>query len=213
MKILYEDEYLVVCLKPSGIVSEDNGKEDCMPHLLGECVDGDIAVIHRLDKPVGGVMVYSKNKNTAGSLMKSFQESGEKLYLTVVSGKTEDSGELCDLLFHDSRANKTFVVKRERKGVRKAKLFYERLGTVPCDDSVISLLKVRLITGRTHQIRAQFASRKMPVAGDKRYGSSVRCPVALWSYSIRFIHPVTGEEMCFSHLPEKAFPFSKFKEF
>ncbi len=212
MKILYEDEYLVVCVKPSGVVSEDNGREDCMPYLLRQCVGGEIAVIHRLDREVGGVMVYSKNSKTAGALMKSFSDSGEKHYLTVVSGVPEESGMYEDLLLHDSKVNKTYVVKRERKGVRKAKLLFERLGSVPCDDSSISLVRVQLLTGRTHQIRVQFASRKMPVAGDARYGSRIKCGMALFSYRLSFLHPVTGESLSFSHLPEKVFPFSKFEE-
>ncbi len=210
MKILYEDEYIIVCIKPSGVVSEDNGKEDCMPHLIRQYADGEIAVIHRLDKNVAGVMVYSKNASTAGKLTESFRDSGEKIYLTVVSGNPDDCGELNDLLFHDSKVNKTYVVKRERKGVRKAALRYEKLGTVECDDDCISLLRVKLLTGRTHQIRAQFSSRRMPVAGDARYGSKIKCPTALWSYSLSFLHPVTGERMSFSQLPDKVFPFSKF---
>ena len=134
-----------------------------------------------------------------------------KEYLCVCEGEFENTeGVMEDLLFKDSKKNKSFVVKRERKGVRKAKLLYEKLGTVPCDDSFISLVKVKLITGRTHQIRAQFSTRKMPVAGDARYGSRIKCQMALWSYSIKFLHPVTKEEMKFSSLPEKEFPFSKF---
>ncbi len=210
LKILYEDKYLIACEKDIGIESENNNKEDCLPFLLKDFSD-EVFTLHRLDKPVGGAIIYAKTKAAAGAFSKLIAQDGiEKTYLAAVEGIPEKSSdELCDLLFKDSRKNKTFVVKRLRKGVKEAKLKYEVISTA----SNISLLKIKLITGRSHQIRVQFASRKMPLCGDGKYGSKDnKCTIALWSHSLEFTHPFTKEQIKIQCEPNfEDYPWKTFK--
>ncbi len=210
LKIIYEDNDVIAAIKPAGIDSE---KE--MVELLKALTSSDyIAVLHRLDTAVSGVMVYAKSKSAAANLSAQIQ-NGEfkKEYLCVVGGIPEEShARLEDLLFKDSSKNKSYVVKRERKGVKKAVLDYETLSTAHLDNGDISLLKVLLHTGRTHQIRVQFSSRKLCLLGDKKYGSKFDCPIALFSHKITLHHPKTNEEMVFSAEPDYTkFPFNKLK--
>ena len=204
--ILYQDDRLVVCLKPTGISSEDDG----LPALLSVQLDADkLYCVHRLDKGVGGVMVYARDRQSAAALSSIIASLGmENEYLAVIPGTPpEDAGELTDLLFHDRSKNKTYVVKRMRAGVKEAKLSYRLLES----QGPLSLLRVRLHTGRSHQIRVQFASRKLPLLGDRKYGSTVACPsLALWACSLSFPHPGTGERLSFTALPEMSFPWDQF---
>lgn len=161
----------------------------------------NIYPLHRLDKEVGGVMVFAKTKAAAATLSKDIAEHNfEKEYIALVAGNPEnDKGEMRDLLFKDSKRNKSFVVKRERNGVKEALLEYEVLES----DSVYSKVLIRLHTGRTHQIRVQFASRKMPLAGDRKYGAKDQIEnIGLWSYRITFKHPESKETLVFSHEPD-----------
>ena len=183
VKILYEDENVVFCIKPSGVDSE---KE--MTEKLKNQLDSEIYAVHRLDKPVSGVMVYAKTKEAAADLSRKIATNGDfvKEYLVVCEGEfLENEGVMEDLLFKDSSKNKSFVVKRERKGVKKAKLTYKVLGKGVFDKKVCSLVLVELQTGRSHQIRVQFASRKHPLFGDRKYGSNFVCPIGLYSHRIR----------------------------
>lgn len=210
MEILYEDKDIFVCIKPVGVSSE-NG----MMQLIREYLKDNTAyvgIIHRLDTAVSGVMVYAKTKSAAAKISGQIQNGDfKKEYYAVVSGCPEvKDGAFEDLLFKDSAKNKVFVVKNERKGVKRAVLEYSVYETVNLDDNKISLLKIKLKTGRSHQIRVQFASRKMPLLGDGKYGSRYKCNIALFSTAIKFIHPITHEEMHFSALPENIFPFNKF---
>lgn len=213
-EILYEDKWIVVCIKPSGVLSEEFGRGRCMPQMLKEITRAyNIFVIHRLDKPVSGVMVFAKDRRAAADLSGQMA-NGEfnKEYLAVISGKPEpDSGDMTDYLFRDGKTNKSFVVKTLRKGAKEAKLSYENLGTAQTKDGTASLVKVRLHTGRTHQIRVQFASRKMPLLGDKKYGSSAECDIALRSNKLSFRHPVLNKPMEFTAPPLKSYPFNQFK--
>lgn len=211
MTVLYQDDILIACLKPVGALSEDKG-ENCVPAMLRKETGGFIAAVHRLDKVASGVMVYSANASYTGKITQSFLDTGEKTYCIVVQGDPGESGSFTDLLYHDQRSNKTFVVKRMRRGVREAKLDFERVATTQYEGRTLSLVKVHLITGRTHQIRVQFASRGMPLVGDKRYGSSVLSEnVALWSEEISFVHPKTKKRMTISHAPEERFPYTLYK--
>ena len=183
IKILYEDKNAVFCIKPSGIDSE---KE--MPEKLKTQLSSEIYAVHRLDKPVSGVMVYAKTKESAADLSRKIASSGDfkKEYLVVCEGEfSENEGVMEDLLFKDSSKNKSFVVKRERKGVKKAKLTYKVLKKGVFDEKVCSLVLVELQTGRSHQIRVQFASRKHPLLGDRKYGSGESCPIGLYSHRIQ----------------------------
>lgn len=186
VKILYENKNVVFCIKPSGVDSE---KE--MTEILKEQLGSEIYAVHRLDKPVSGVMVYAKTKEAAADLSRKIATNGDfvKKYLVVCEGEfLENEGVMEDLLFKDSSKNKSYVVKRERKGVKKAKLTYKVLKKGVFDEKVCSLVLVELQTGRSHQIRVQFASRKHPLFGDRKYGSSFVCPIGLYSHRIR-----TGE--------------------
>lgn len=210
LNIIYNDDDIVVCIKPVGIISEEGGLPDMLACELG-C---EIYAVHRLDKPVGGLMVYAKNSKAAAMLSKQFSErTADKNYLCVIKGTpAEPTARLDDLLYKDKRTNKTFVVSRERKGVKKASLEYTLLGTVNSDEGNLSLLSVHLLTGRSHQIRVQFASRKLPLLGDARYGGKAKgTDVSLWSYRLAFNHPNTDKPLEFSQTPPDAYPWNLFE--
>ena len=213
MQILYEDKFLVIAVKPVGVLSEDTPDGPCMPRLLREHYRSQgrsdfIATVHRLDKVVGGAMLFSRRKEITGKLTALVSEHRlTKEYLAVLRGHPEKPADtLTDLLFRDSRVNKSFVVDRMRKGVREAKLSYRELSRT--DD--LSLVRVRLYTGRTHQIRVQFSHRGLPLLGDIRYGSKADCSTALWSYHLAFTHPVTGKPVDVTCPPPDAYPWTLF---
>lgn len=208
--ILYNDDSIVVCIKPAGIISEDGG----LPDLLRAQLGCEIYPIHRLDKPVGGIMVYAKTKSASAKLSADFQNRAvTKEYLCIVKGiPQEHSAVLKDLLYKDSRTNKTFVVTRERKGVKPASLEYELLDTKSSPDGELSLLKVKLHTGRSHQIRVQFASRKLPLLGDSRYGGKKQgIDVCLWSHRLKFSHPIIGSTFDYIACVPDDYPWILFK--
>ena len=217
-KILYEDKAIVVAVKPAGWLSEPGGSKS-FPDLLCEYFrqqgkPGDIFTVHRLDKVVGGVMVFARNPRAASMLTQAIaQRKVEKEYLAVLRGvPAETEATLTDLLFRDASKNKTYVVGRMRKGVRDASLSYRLLGTVS-GQQALSLVRVRLHTGRTHQIRVQFSSRKLPLLGDIRYGSKDKnCETALWSFRLGFLHPTTQKPMAFSLLPPEVYPWALFSD-
>lgn len=209
MKILYEDKDVVVVLKPPHILSQFSENEENAVTILSEMTGSEIFVISRLDRNVGGVMVFAKNQKSAAELTKQMQSGNfEKEYIAVVYGcPEEDKGTFEDLLFKDSRKNKSFVVKKERKGVKKASLSYEVLEKR--DD--LSLVKIHLHTGRTHQIRVQFASRKMPLVGDGKYGAKDNSKnMGLFCREVSFVKG--KEKLTFSAEPEKVFPWNVFDE-
>ena len=206
MEILYEDSSVIVCIKPQGVLSQaDKNGGESMITRLETYTGGEIFPVHRLDKETGGVMVYAKTKSAAAALSLDISEHRfTKEYLALVHGVPErKSDTLCDLLFHDRAKNKSYVVKRERKGVKKAELEYELLYTKEKDGEEYSLLRVKLHTGRTHQIRVQFAHRKMPLAGDKKYGAQDGfSSLGLWAYKLDFINPETHKNTEFTALPQ-----------
>ncbi len=215
LTILYEDKSLVLCVKPVGVLSEDSESGACMPGLLRAHYQAlhqpdYIATVHRLDKITGGVMVFSRSKAVTGKLIAAVAEHRvEKEYLAVLRGHPEaPEGELTDLLFRDASKNKSYVVKRMRKGVREARLAYRVLG----ETEALSLVRVRLYTGRTHQIRVQFSSRGLPLLGDIRYGSKdPGCTAALWSYRLALAHPLTGEKIDITQPPPERYPWDRFE--
>ena len=212
--ILYEDRYLVLCVKPVGVLSEDSETGACMPALLRQHYQAlgqpdYIATVHRLDKVVGGVMLFSRRREVTGKLTAAVAERRiTKEYLAVLRGHPqENAATLTDLLFRDASRNKSYVVKRMRKGVREASLEYVTLGRT----EELTLVQVRLHTGRTHQIRVQFASRGLPLAGDRKYGASdAPYPIALWSCRLSFVHPQTGEPVTFTCPPPDTAPWGLF---
>ena len=191
MEILYSDKDIVVCVKPLGVDAEHG-----VPQALTEALGGECYPIHRLDMNVGGVMVYARTRTAAAALSRAVQEGTlVKEYVALVHGTPPEIGDWEDLLWKDSGKNKVFVVKRERRGVKKARLEYVRL---TASDS--SLVRIRLHTGRSHQIRVQFASRGYPLVGDHKYGS--RDPESapmLFSCCLTF--PYKGKVVQFEKLP------------
>lgn len=204
-EILYKDKSLAVAVKPAGVLSESPG----MPELLRDSLGGRFYCVHRLDAGVGGVMVYARTGQAAAKLSDAMaRKNFTKEYLAVVQGRPgQDRGLLRDLLFHDKSRNKTYVVDRMRRGVKEAELEYTVMGS----KGEFSLLRVRLHTGRSHQIRVQFASRAMPLLGDARYGSRYRdCDIALWSERLCFPHPFEEKTLDFRHAPPANYPWTSF---
>ena len=209
MELLYTDARIVVCLKPAGVLSTDEpgGMPELLRRALGEPETGCVRTVHRLDRPVGGVMVFAKTAQEAARLTQAMgQGQMQKTYLAVLTGcPAERAGTLEDLLFHDRAKNKTYVVRRQRGGVKQARLHYEILA----EQDGLSLARIRLETGRTHQIRVQFASRGLPLLGDGKYGSrDNRCTCALWSYRLSF--PDGKGEAAFEAQPPARFPWTVF---
>lgn len=196
MMVLFSDRDIIVCIKPYGVLSQLSSDKNNMVDIL--CKEfGEVYPVHRLDRTTGGVMVYARNSKAAAELSKQINDNTfQKNYIARVEGIiSPENGDMEDLLYFDRKANKSFVVKKERNGVKKAKLSYETIET--CDG--LSTVKIKLHTGRTHQIRVQFASRGYPLLGDRRYGSKANCEnINLWSQSIAFFHPITKEPLCFS---------------
>ena len=194
MEILYHDSNIAVCVKPVGLNSEAD-----VPAALKEALGGDFFTVHRLDQNVGGVMVYARNKCAAAELSRAIQ-SGEmvKEYLAMVHGAPAESGLLEDLLWKDSSKNKVFVVKRERKGVKKAVLEYQTI-----HQGEDSLVRIRLHTGRSHQIRVQFASRGFPLLGDHKYGARDGF-TAPFLFSCKLTFPMKGKTLSFEATPDWA---------
>ncbi len=194
MEILYSDNNIAVCVKPVGLDSEAE-----VPAALKELLGGEVFPIHRLDKNVGGVMVYARTKQAAAMLSKAVQEgSMVKEYVAMVHGTPPETGDWEDLLWKDSQKNKVFVVKRERKGVKKARLEFKTLIA-----GAESLVRIRLHTGRSHQIRVQFSSRGFPLIGDHKYGSrDEKTAPMLFSCCITF--PWKGATKKYEYLPDWA---------
>lgn len=209
--ILFEDKYLIAAEKPPGMLSENGG----MPQQLqSQCECGQVYCVHRLDKPVGGVMIFAKDRITAAKLSTLISSHKvKKEYLAVIHGIPEKEADvLHDYLFHDKSTNKTFVVNRPRNGVKEAELEYLLLQSIKNENGIFSLLKITLRTGRSHQIRAQFASRRLPLVGDRRYGSSIHeCNIALQAHCLSFVHPITGSEIELIASTPKDVPWSWFK--
>ena len=206
MKILYDGEDAVVAVKPAGVLSEESVAEQNMVSLLSEELSCKVYPVHRLDRAVGGAMVFAKSRKAASRL--SAPGAFEKEYIAVVHGATEVRGEWRDLLFKDSRSNKSFVVKRMRRGVREAALSFETV----VSNGDFSLVSVRLGTGRSHQIRVQFSSRRHPLVGDGKYGASDGCPIALFLRKI-VINGENGKSREISALPDTdEYPWSLFQD-
>ena len=218
LPILYRDEYIAVCVKPSGMLSQSDEKGEAgLKEMLEAELEKPVHLIHRLDRPVSGVMVFALTRESAARLSAEVTDHTRfiKEYVTVVSGRpTEDNGILRDYLFRDRFSGKTFAVSTPRKGAKDAELEYWRLDTVNHgENGELSLIKVRLHTGRTHQIRAQLASRGYPVAGDGKYGSRIKAEgIALHSYKLRFRHPKSGKSLEFTASPKDQPIFNLFNE-
>ncbi len=219
INILFEDKFFIICEKPPGVLSEADGSGNDILSMIYAQTGNQYLLVHRLDRDTGGVMVIAKTSAAASRISTMIQNHEfSKEYLATVTGIPEEpSGTFNDLLFRDKRKNKSFVVNKPRKGVKEASLEYrllcsEEYENKPGEYSAVSLAQIRLHTGRTHQIRVQFASRKMPLIGDSRYGSSEKkCKTALWSFRINFTHPFTQKSIDVKSIPPKIFPWDIFE--
>lgn len=211
MEILYYDSSIVVCVKPQRVLSTD--EPGGVPELVREALGdprADVRTVHRLDRVVGGVMVLARNAESAAHLSRQIREDQfQKEYLAVVHGRPEyDVGKFYDLLFRDKARKMTMIADAPGKGVQPASLGYRVLD---CRDGM-SKVCIRLETGRTHQIRVQFASRGLPLVGERKYSTlEDDCEIALWSARIGFMHPVTGENMDFRLEPPDVYPWNCFE--
>lgn len=210
MNIIYYDNNLIVCIKPAGVISTD--EEGGMPQLLREALGdekADIRAVHRLDQVVSGLMVYAQSNEAASELSRQIRCGDfHKSYLAVVHGVPEQrKGRFEDILLRSKEKRKTFVINKPARGAQNAILDYELLGS----NGDRSLVAIELITGRTHQIRAQFSHRRLPLLGDRKYGAGEdNCRIALWSYSLSFINPETGKRMSFKVKPPREYPWTEF---
>lgn len=209
MELLYKDQDIVVCIKPARVLSTDEpgGLPDLVREALGD-PKADVRTVHRLDRVVSGVMVLARNAKAASELSRQIREGiFEKEYLAVVHGAPQEKeGTLRDLLYRDKARKMTMVAQQPAKGVQEAILDYQ----VENRNDAFSRIKIRLRTGRTHQIRVQFSSRGMPLVGERKYCTlEDPCEIALWSHSAGFVHPGTGEHMVFSKEPPLNYPWTE----
>lgn len=218
MNILFEDELILAAVKPQGMPSQADKTGD--PDLLSELeayAKQPLGLLHRLDRPVGGVMLFTKTKAAEAFLAKDLQENRlNKCYLTVLCGKLPaEQGTLEDYLLKNARTNLSEVVSKDRKGGKKAILHYTRIAEKETDMGWLTLAEIKLETGRHHQIRVQTSHAGFPIWGDRKYHKNFpkrgKTDIALWSYKLEGLHPKTKEPFTFVAKPEKE-PFSLFAE-
>lgn len=210
MEIIYSDDKLIVCIKPRGALSTDEpgGAPSLLREWLGDAA-APIYTVHRLDAAVGGLMVYARTRHTAADLEREMLSGDfEKEYVAVVHGRLRDmSGTFEDLLYRDTNKRMTYIVTEPGKNVKDASLSYVVLG----EGRGLTMVSIALHTGRTHQIRCQFSGRGLPLWGDRKYGRpGDEGEIALWSSSLRFTHPATGEDMFFTSEPPAELPWTYF---
>ncbi len=208
VSIVYADQEILVCIKPAGILSTDEpgGLPSLLRHQLGD-ETACVRTVHRLDRVVSGLMVLARTPEAASRLSAQIRErTFDKEYLAVVHGcPQEDAGEYRDLLLRNKPERKTYVVTQPGKDVQEAVLTYRVLHR-----GTLSKVLIHLETGRTHQIRAQFSSRGLPLVGDRKYSLlEDDCPIALWSHSLSFLHPATKEPVCFRMEPPDRYPWNE----
>ena len=206
-EILYDDGVVLVCIKPAGVLSTD--EPGGLPALLRQA-QGDghaqVRTVHRLDRAVSGLMVLARSAEAASLLSREIREGGfEKEYCAVVHGTTPDEARLRDLMFRDKARKMSFVTDTPAKGVQEAVLRFKTLWR----HAGLSCVRIALETGRTHQIRVQFASRGWPLVGERKYSEQEDdCPLALFSCRVGFTHPVSGERLRFEREPPARWPWT-----
>lgn len=195
--IIYQDKDIVVCNKPYGVSSQQGGGKNMVDMLAAE-IGSEIYPIHRLDTQTTGLMVYAKNQKSAAELSRQVQENTvRKEYVCLCHGLENENGEMVDFLYHDRLKNKSFVVKTKRAGAKEARLEYRVVSEKYVGECRLFKVRVKLLTGRTHQIRVQFASRGAPLYGDGKYGARDNDKIHLHSTYLSFSHPTTKEKMEF----------------
>lgn len=222
LNIVFEDKYIIVVEKPTGIPSQpDKTKNislfEMVENYANENNNTEIGIIHRLDRPVGGIMVFSKGKNITAKMSEMIKDNlFEKTYLSVVCGQTKEQGHLKDYIMKNQRLNLSKIVNSGNIGAKLAELDYK---TIACKEDInnnkLSLVEINLITGRHHQIRVQFANNKTPIWGDTKYNQLfIRKRnlgyIALWAYKIKFKHPKNNQTMEFELKPSNIYPFDLF---
>ena len=208
MELLYKDNDIVVCIKPARVLSTDEpgGMPDLVRQALGDA-HADVRTVHRLDRVGSGLMVLARSPEAAAELSRQIREDQfQKEYLAVLHGCPDSpAGRLTDLLLRNKQERKTYIVDTPGKGVQEAILEYQVLHTA----NGLSRVRIQLLTGRTHQIRAQFSGRCMPLVGDRKYSTlEDPCEIALWSYRLAFSHPASGEPMEFVVEPPEDYPWT-----
>lgn len=210
MDILYQDNRIFVCVKPSGVLSTDapGGMPERIRAHLGDA-NACVRTVHRLDAAVAGVMIFARSRAAAELLSEQIRSRRfEKEYLAVLNGiPSEPCGTLRDHLRYDRAARKASVVPPDTIGAKEAVLDYRVLD----EKDGLALVQIHLHTGRTHQIRVQFAARGLPLYADRKYGAPIEgVSIALWSCRLRFTHPQTGLPVSFCRLPPDAEPWQRF---
>ena len=208
MEIIYQDKDIIVCVKPPRVLSTDEpgGMPELVRQALGD-EKADVRTVHRLDRVVSGLMVLARNKAVASELSRQIREDQfAKEYQAVIYGHPqEEKGTLRDLLQRNKQERKTYIVDTPGKDVQEAILHYQ----VENRTDTMSRVRIQLVTGRTHQIRAQFSGRGMPLVGDRKYSTlEDPCEIALWSCRLAFIHPATGKAMEFTLQPPETYPWT-----
>ena len=208
MDIIYQDKDILVCVKPAGVLSTDEpgGLPDLIRRELGD-PDANVRTVHRLDRTVSGLMVLARRSKAASELSRQIREGEfQKEYVAVIHGNpAEKQGMLRDLLLRNKQERKTYIVTEPGKDVQEAILEYRVLNR----EEDLTRVRIRLHTGRTHQIRAQFSGRGWPLVGDRKYSViEDDCDIALWSYRLAFKHPYSGNPMEFILEPPQVYPWS-----
>ena len=208
MDIIYQDKDILVCVKPAGVLSTDEpgGLPDLIRRELGD-PDANVRTVHRLDRTVSGLMVLARRSKAASELSRQIREGEfQKEYVAVIHGNpAEEQGMLRDLLLRNKQERKTYIVTEPGKDVQEAILAYRVLNR----EEDLTRVRIRLHTGRTHQIRAQFSGRGWPLVGDRKYSViEDDCDIALWSYRLAFKHPYSGKPMEFILEPPQTYPWS-----
>ena len=208
MQLIYQDKAIIVCVKPAGVLSTDEpgGVPDLVRQTLGD-PNANVRTVHRLDQTVSGLMVLARRSKAASELSRQIREGDfQKEYVAGIHGKPpEEEGELRDLLLRNKQERKTYIVTEPGKDVQEAILDYRVLNRA--ED--LTRVRIRLHTGRTHQIRVQFSGRGWPLVGDRKYGNPEEtCNIALWSYRLAFHHPYSGKPMEFILEPPEIYPWS-----